>query len=899
MNAKRLLSYRFECTVRNFPSKRKHYGLVASLLFFFSAGFPPATAADLRFIDFASVSWEGARPSSFNLESVKDVVEFDVSPRWKRYTSSEGGTLNQSVDFQVGQILDLPIELPNFRICENQDSLNLMSRVRKEFYEKVTLTSESERYLVIVTPDAGCIWSGKGSIGELGKKGGTIILHNTNSALVLAHELGHNLGLGHSNFLRCNSGKRDGPWGNDCKAIEYGGTVDIMGNVDVDSPLSTYHQWRLGLISSREIRQSWKSESIDLVASDVAQGTRAIFIRDGRTTYWMEFRRASFFNSYKSGLVIFRTDPPPVSSIVSPNPEDSQVVENGDGALADIWMLNLDDYTYSRSQASGSMSLPIGTSFQFYSGNISVTTKIIDSTGNSIRVSISRRSDTTPPAKPELSDSYTWKYADAELIKPGYEDADSQIQNFELNVEGKIVEVEGSPSKSGRITYLNPFSSPKTLFVSDLPEGKYSFSVRGVDVWGNKSDWSREQEVLVDRSLPLIGAEVMVQQIEGQSVRISLPAIKDRGSGICSTDLINRDGFILQSSKKKSDPEIRLNSNRDFKAELHVYDCIGNGLRGDFEAKTTIVSASQSSKTGKWGNSTSIAGAMKCNSKCSASFSMVGIVHVLLAEGVAEIKVNGKKVQNGTGYLSDNLRTAAVLNLGSKRSIVRVSGSKFTLIGIASINLSISNVRESPALAPVVDVSLDDPIQKRLSNFGLTSDDFSHGWAVLPMARGTTLEDPTLDLCNSSYKSELGREFRRQVTIFRANMPFVFLSSEVVKYKTQTHALAALEELKSTYTVCKENGGGFEKNSIFTDYSFYSIPKFETLLVSEGSRLIVRSQIGSGDSARHLFGVYQFQGEMFSGLYIVKSGEQTFSDDEIIRWLEAAGVIAERLKGKF
>ena len=100
-----------------------------------------------------------------------------------------------------------------------------MNSLRNEVYRQLGLSDWKDRYLVILTPAAGCIWSGRAAIGSFATKGGVMVLHNTASAFVITHELGHTLGLGHSNLLRCDNGSFDGAWSQTCKAVEYGGGV--------------------------------------------------------------------------------------------------------------------------------------------------------------------------------------------------------------------------------------------------------------------------------------------------------------------------------------------------------------------------------------------------------------------------------------------------------------------------------------------------------------------------------------------------------------------------------------------------------------------------------------------------------------------------------------------------
>lgn len=193
------------------------------------------------------------------------------------------------------------------------------------------------------------------------------------------------------------------------------------------------------------------------------------------------------------------------------------------------------------------------------------------------------------------------------------------------------------------------------------------------------------------------------------------------------------------------------------------------------------------------------------------------------------------------------------------------------------------------------DPSLNDAVQRSMSRFGFNQQNFTDEWIVLPMARGTRLFDPTLDLCSATYASESGREVRRQLSVNRVGSPYFFLSSESVKYKSVAAATAAVAELKKNYEACIVNKGGTE-NGIFTEYKFQLLLISNTGLVDEKSRVVVRATIDKGLGARQLLGVYQFSGQYFTGLYIVVAGEKPIADSEVARWLDVAAVMAKRLQ---
>ena len=860
------------------------------------ASLSPAYAEDLRVIDVASVTWVGAKASDVTVSQVESAIRNEVGARWKRYTTIEGASVDKSITFTLGQTLVAPIGLIRPMQCEGSAASDFMNSIRAETYKRLGISDYSKRYLVILAPEAGCIWSGRALISNISKGGGVLTLHDTASSFVIVHELGHTLGLGHSNFIRCDSGKNDGAWGGDCKAVEYGGTIDIMGNVEVDSPLSTYNQWILGYLDKSDIKQSWLTEKIDLIASDIAGGKRAIFLRDNKATYWIEYRRPYFGTSYKAGLVIYRTDPPPSSAIVSPNPEDGLGAEPGTGVTTDYWMLNWDNYTYVRSKASGSMTLPNGSIATTFSGNIAITATPTDS-DRKVTVSITRKADTTPPSAPEITDPSQWRYPNISIIKSGYDDGETAISGFEVEVNGKVVPVDSAEVENFSPTYLNPLAPQKTVYLKNLPEGDYSIAIRAIDMWGNKSPWSKSVKAYVDRGNPIVTSDLRVTSISAKETQVTWAGLRDEGIGLCSTVLHNPEGFVLARSSNKSSPVFTVPTGRTLTAQAQVFDCLGNGMAGEISATSSFIEASNSKRTGKWSTASSIygAGALKCTGKCSASMTVNSNVSALIGEGSAELLMSGKPTIKVANSSTQTMRISEAMNVGTRNRVIRIVGSNFVFGGVVKFESKVSTFTPISRGPDFPDPSLNEPVQKSMSRLGFNQEDFTNDWTVLPMARGTTLLDPTLDLCSSNYVSESGRETRRQISVTKVGMPYTFLSSESVKYKSVAAANAALTELKKNVEECITSKG-FNENGLFTSYAFQPLPLSNAPMVDEKSRVVVRVTIDTGARARQLLGVYQYSGQYFTGLYIVLPGEKAIADAEVLRWLDVAGVMAKRLQ---
>ena len=866
---------------------------LAATFGFLSLGLAPAYAVDERVIDVVEVTWAGAPAPAGDANKVATVIDTEVNADWKKFTTMYGDTKDRTVSFQTGEVLDTPIALVSKMACTGYLASEFMGSIRPEAYRRLGITDYSERYLVVVAPKAGCIWSGRAQVGSANSKSGTLILHDSASSFVITHEIGHNFGLGHSNFLRCDNAAYDGPWGDTCKGVEYGGTIDVMGNVNTSSPLSTYHQWRMGYIDDAQIKQVWQSEVINLAPSDFANGTKAIFIRDGKAAYWIEYRRKLEGVGYKPGLAIYRLDPPPISAVVSVNPEDAEAAEFGSVLGSDVWMLNLDTYQYRDSRSVGGSMTALTA--KTYSGNVSFSA-VPSETG--AVVTITKKADTTPPPVPNVLPVAQWNSPNMVILGPGGEDADSAVVGFEGQIDGKVETLKASDIDGWLPTYLSPFVAPKTFYLRDLPEGSYTFAMRAIDIVGNKSDWSTSQKVIIDRADPVVTNDFVLTGAAANELSLQWKGATDAGSGICQVNIVDADGLILQSSSVKNAPVVKVAAGATVAGTAQVFDCLGNGKAGELTVAGKLVAGEKSSKTGKWSAAGAAygAGAIKCVGKCTASLSVSGKNDVLVGTGAAKVTMGKKTLATIADSKVAKLRVGATIDVGVGRKVVRVTGSNFVLIGLGSFTTTLGALKDLDRAPAISDPSLSDEKQVKLAKLGFRAEDFSQEWTVLPMARGTTLEDPSLDLCNGTFLSEKERVERRQVAATKVGTTFSFLSTEVVKYTSAAAASAAQKELVKVLAQCQSEKGYLDSTGAPVPYEFKKLPTIPAGVVSEGNRVFVHAVIDSGIRARTLLGFYQFSGDTFTGLYVLNA--EGFSDAQVSKWLKVAVTMAERLNKK-
>ena len=151
----------------------------------------------------------------------------------------------------------------------------------------VVFNDVTPNHLIVILP--GCPGGGIGTVGEtLGSGGKSALAIKSGGVDQLgAHELGHNVGLGHANIEYCSTG-------GSCAVDEYGNAYSVMadyltGASEPNPPaLDSVYRQALGLTSSTEVRPvtlphgapAKVTTSVRIAPREATAGTRAAEVTD-------------------------------------------------------------------------------------------------------------------------------------------------------------------------------------------------------------------------------------------------------------------------------------------------------------------------------------------------------------------------------------------------------------------------------------------------------------------------------------------------------------------------------------------------------------------------------------------------------------------------------------------
>lgn len=171
------------------------------------------------------------------------------------------------------------------------DPMAIMQKAQASAVARGVNLTQYNRYIVAF-PAAICGWWGLGTVGgnpSLAWVQGMI------DKKVLAHELGHNLSLYHSNAWTCAGGTLTQP----CKNVEYGGQVCTM-SMGAKGHFNAFQKERLGWLAPLVVTRSGEY-ALSPYEHPAPTAPQALKISAGGKTYYAEYRQPIGEDAWMAG----------------------------------------------------------------------------------------------------------------------------------------------------------------------------------------------------------------------------------------------------------------------------------------------------------------------------------------------------------------------------------------------------------------------------------------------------------------------------------------------------------------------------------------------------------------------------------------------------------------------
>jgi hypothetical protein len=246
---------------------------------------------------------------------------------------------------------------------------------------------------VYAFPDVpACAWSGLAEVG-----GDQVWINGSFTVPVIAHELGHNLGIAHAGGLTCTSSGAPAPMGDTCSIDrvhyslpQYADPFDAMGNAPVLRQMNMQHKLALGLLPATAVATVATSGTYNLAPMETLTGSVELLRvpkADG----------GSYYVEYRQPLGLFDGQPlsPPVAGVLihTESPDLTEFFGDSDTALVDMHPSG----TFPSTQWQDA-AMSVGQVFSDPLRGIFITSLAQGTSGATLAITLP--ADVTPPGRP-------------------------------------------------------------------------------------------------------------------------------------------------------------------------------------------------------------------------------------------------------------------------------------------------------------------------------------------------------------------------------------------------------------------------------------------------------------------------------------------------------------------